>query len=502
MTFRTLPETVELPRALYTAAQVRGFDRLAIERFGVPGLTLMERAGQAVFDLIRRRWPDARRLAVVTGTGNNGGDGFVVARLAREAGLGVLVLQLGDRARLQGDAAANALRWEELGGDWRRFEGIPAETDLIVDAILGTGLEREVTGGWAEAIVAVNAHPAPCLSIDIPSGLHSDSGAIMGAAVRASATVSFIGLKLGLFTADGPACSGEIVFDGLGMPAAVYASSVLTARRIDWSKQASLLAPRSRSAHKGHFGHVLVIGGNHGFGGAARLAAEAALRVGSGLVSLATRPRHAAAVLAARPEIMVHAVDGPQALLPLLRQATVIAIGPGLGQDDWARSLWAAAFDGRRPLVVDADALRLLATEPARRDDWVLTPHPGEAATLLALCTAEVNAQRLDAVKELQGRYGGSVVLKGAGSLVASEGSAPPAVCSGGNPGMASGGMGDVLTGVIAGLLAQGLELRDAAECGVCLHAAAADAAAAKGGERGLLGSDVIARLRALVNPS
>jgi NAD(P)H-hydrate epimerase len=502
MTFRTLPETVELPRALYTAAQVRGFDRLAIERFGVPGLTLMERAGQAVFDLIRRRWPDARRLAVVTGTGNNGGDGFVVARLAREAGLGVLVLQLGDRARLQGDAAANALRWQELGGDWRRFEGIPAETDLIVDAILGTGLERDVTGGWAEAIVAVNAHPAPCLSIDIPSGLHSDSGAIMGTAVRASATVSFIGLKLGLFTADGPACSGEIVFDGLGMPAAVYASSVLTARRIDWSKQASLLAPRSRSAHKGHFGHVLVIGGNHGFGGAARLAAEAALRVGSGLVSLATRPRHAAAVLAARPEIMVHAVDGPQALLPLLRQATVIAIGPGLGQDDWARSLWAAAFDGRRPLVVDADALRLLATEPARRDDWVLTPHPGEAATLLALCNAEVNAQRLDAVQELQGRYGGSVVLKGAGSLVASEGSAPPAVCSGGNPGMASGGMGDVLTGVIAGLLAQGLELRDAAECGVCLHAAAADAAAAKGGERGLLGSDVIARLRALVNPS
>jgi len=502
MTFRTLPEADELPRALYTAEQVRGFDRLAIERFGIPGLTLMERAGRAAFDLIRRRWPDARRLSVLTGTGNNGGDGFVVARLAREAGLEVRVLQLGDRSRLQGDAAANAASWDELGGDWQPYEGIPAATDLIVDAVLGTGLERDVGGAWAEAIAAVNANRAPCLSIDIPSGLHSDCGAIMGTAIRASVTISFIGLKLGLFTADGPACSGDVVFDGLGVPAAVYASSVLAARRIDWSKQAGLLTPRSRSAHKGHFGHVLVIGGNHGFGGAARLAAEAALRVGSGLVSLATRPQHIAAVLASRPEIMVHGVEGPQALQPLLRQATVVAIGPGLGQDDWARGLWAAAFDARRPLVVDADALRLLATEPARREDWVLTPHPGEAATLLGLCNAEVNAQRLGAVRQLQGRFGGSVVLKGAGSLVASEGSAPPAVCSDGNPGMASGGMGDVLTGVIAGLLAQGLDLRDAAECGVCLHAAAADVAAADGGERGLLGTDVIAQLRALVNPS
>ena len=247
---------------------------------------------------------------------------------------------------------------------------------------------------------------------------------------------------------------------------------------------------------------MLVIGGNHGFGGAARLAAEAALRVGSGLVSLATRPQHIAAVLASRPEIMAHGVDGPQALQPLLRQATVVAIGPGLGQDDWARGLWAAALDARRPLVVDADALRLLATEPTRREDWVLTPHPGEAAALLGVCNAELNARRLGAAHQLQGRYGGNVVLKGAGSVVAGEGSAPPAVCSDGNPGMASGGMGDVLTGVIAGLLAQGLDLRDAAECGVCLHAAAADVAVAEGGERGLLGTDVIAQLRRLVNPS
>jgi len=501
MTLRTLPDSEELPRALYTAEQVRGFDRLAIEHFGIPGLTLMERAGQAVFDLIRRRWPDARHLSVLVGTGNNGGDGFVVARLAREAGLDVEVLQLGDPGRLQGDAAINAGRWEAMGGDWRPYEGIAAKTDLIVDALLGTGLEREVSGPWATAITAANAHRAPCLAVDIPSGLHSDSGAVLGGAVRACVTISFIGLKLGLFTGDGPAYVGEVVFRGLEVPAAVYASSILSARRIDWSKQAGLLAPRLRTAHKGHFGHVLVIGGNHGFGGAARMAAEAALRVGSGLVSVATRPGHVAALLAARPEIMVRGIDDPAALRPMLRQASVIAIGPGLGRDEWALGLWAAAFAAKRPLVVDADALRLLATEPIRRDDWVLTPHPGEAAALLGLCIAELNANRPQSAERMRERYGGSVVLKGAGSIVSSDGNAPPAVCTDGNPGMASGGMGDVLTGVIAGLLAQGMDLRDASECGVCLHAAAADAAAAAGGERGLIASDVIAHLRSLVNP-
>jgi NAD(P)H-hydrate epimerase len=324
----------------------------------------------------------------------------------------------------------------------------------------------------------------------------------MGSAIRASATISFIGLKLGLFTADGPDYAGEVVFDGLGVPAAVYASSVLAARRLDWGKQQRLLEPRRRGAHKGHFGHVLVVGGNHGMGGAARLAAEAALRVGAGLVSLATRAEHIGAVLAARPEVMVHAVDDVPALAPLLSRAGVIAIGPGLGRDAWAGAMWEAVCKAGRPLVVDADALHLVAAAGLRRDDWVLTPHPGEAAQMLGLCSAEIQAQRLESARNLQRRFGGSVVLKGAGSIIASEGAAPPALCSGGNPGMASGGMGDVLTGIIAGLLAQHLEPRDAAESGVCLHAAAGDAAAGDGGERGLLAGDLIACLRGLVNPS
>lgn len=497
---RTLPDVDQLPRALYRAEQVREFDRLAIEQYGIPGEVLMERAGRAAFELLRRRWPDARRLAVLVGSGNNGGDGFVVARLAKEAGLEIVVLQVGDRERLSGDAALNAKRWQALGSEWHDGFEIPDGTDVIVDALLGTGLERAVSGRYADAIAAINTHRAPCLALDLPSGLHADSGIVMGSAVRAVATVSFVGLKQGLFTADGPDCAGDVSFAGLDVPAKVYAGALPGARRIDWHKQIDQLPWRAKNSHKGHYGHTLVIGGNDGFGGAGRLAAEAALRVGSGLVSLLTRPAHVAAVLAARPEIVANGIDNPDAAGELMRQANVIAIGPGLGRDDWATALWQQALKAARPLVVDADALHLLAGTSERRDDWVLTPHPGEAAVLLGLCNAEVNAQRFDAVHALQRRYGGSVVLKGCGSLIANAGVASPALCSDGNPGMASGGMGDVLTGIVAGFMAQGMTPRDAAETGVCLHAAAGDAVA-RDGQRGLLAGDLIATLRQMVNP-
>lgn len=501
MTFRRLPSVDRLPRALYTAAQVRGFDRFAIEHFGIPGLELMERAGRAAFACLRAHWPDAHRIVVLAGTGNNAGDGFVVARLAHEAGLAVQVLQIGDRARLSGDALANAERWASLGGHWADYAGLPSDAGVVVDALFGTGLERPVTGRWAEAISALNARSGPCLAIDIPSGLHADTGEVMGIAVRATLTISFIGLKIGLFTGQGRDYAGQVCFDGLEVPAQVYASSILSARRIDWQGHCKLLGARARSAHKGHFGHVLVIGGNRGMGGAALLAADAALRVGAGLVSLATRAEHLAASLARRPEVMVQPVASGEDLLPMLRRASVVAIGPGLGRDDWAAGLWRAALDAQRPLVVDADALRLLAAQPRQCEDWVLTPHPGEAAGLLGVCNAEINSDRLGSAASLQRRFGGCVVLKGAGSVVACAGNAPPALCSGGNPGMASGGVGDVLTGVIAGLLAQGLSPRDAAEAGVSLHAAAGDQAAADGGERGMLAGDLLDALRRQANP-
>jgi ADP-dependent NAD(P)H-hydrate dehydratase / NAD(P)H-hydrate epimerase len=500
MIHRSLPDSTELPRALYTAAQVREFDRLAIAHFGLSGDTLMERAGQAAFAALRQSWPDARRLAVLVGTGNNGGDGFVVARLAAAAGCDVTVLQVGDRERLRGDAAVNAGRWQATGGSWLDFDGLPGDIDLVVDAMLGTGLERDVASPFAEAVDAVDRCGRPVVALDMPTGLNADTGCILGRAVRADLTVTFIALKRGMFTADGPDCCGRIVYAGLQVPARVFASTVLSARRIDWSKQAGCLAPRRRNSHKGHYGHVLVIGGNAGLGGAARLAAEAALRVGAGLVSLATRGRHVAAVLAARPEIMVHDADDPAVLDGLLSSADVVAIGPGLGRDDWSGKLCERALAGDRPLVVDADALAWVAGAGLRRDDWVLTPHPGEAGRMLACATEAVVADRFDALARLQARFGGHIVLKGTGSLVAGPGGVPPALCCEGNPGMASGGMGDVLTGVIAGLMAQGLDGREAAESGVCLHAAAGDSASAAGGERGLLATDLVDHLRGQVN--
>lgn len=498
-----MPRSDRLPSALYTAAQVRELDRQTIERFGIPAPELMQRAGAAAFELLRKRWPDARRVCVLAGTGNNGGDGFVLARLAREAGLEAAVLQLGEREAISETARVHATAWDAAGGEWRRFDGIPGDCELIVDAMLGTGLQRDLGGEFKAAVEAVNAHRAPVLAMDIPTGLDADRGTILGAAVRADLSVSFIGLKRGMFTADAVDCCGEIRFDALEVPAAVYASQILSARRIDWAQQSTRMSPRRRSAHKGHFGHVLVVGGDHGYGGAPLLAARASARAGAGLVTLATRKRHVSGVLAVVPELMVHAVGRHAELDPVVAHCNVILAGPGLGRAAWGRRLFEQVLAQQRPLVLDADALNLLSEHPGlSRDDWVLTPHPGEAARLLQTCIAEIHADRFAAVEALQRRYGGCVVLKGAGTLVLGSGSRPVAVCSDGNPGMASGGMGDVLAGVIASFMAQGWSFSEAAELGVCLHAAAGDAAARADGERGLLASDLMPYLRRLVNPA
>lgn len=260
----------------------------------------------------------------------------------------------------------------------------------------------------------------------------------------------------------------------------------------------ALLPRRPRSSHKGDYGHVLVVGGDYGMAGAVRLAGEAAVRTGSGRVSIATRPDHAAVIAAARPELMCHGVAGPRDLRLLLQRASIVAIGPGLGQSAWARDLLAAVLQTSLPLVVDADALNLLAQEPVSRHQWVLTPHPGEAARLLAVTPEQIQGDRIRAVTALQQRYGGVSVLKGMGSLVCTPSSI--SVCDAGNPGMASGGMGDVLTGIIAGLSAQGLSLDNAACVGVYIHARAGDRAAQEG-ERGLLASDLMPYLRTLLNP-
>ncbi|MCU7845021.1 MAG: NAD(P)H-hydrate dehydratase [Candidatus Thiodiazotropha sp. (ex Monitilora ramsayi)] len=492
--------TDELPYALYTAAQVREFDRIAIEEFAIPGKELMERAGSRAFQWMQERWSELNEIVVVCGVGNNGGDGFVVARMAKQAGLRVRVCMMGNPVKLKGDARMNADAWLEMGQEIESYNSVPGKPDLIVDALLGTGLEREVTDAWATAIDDLNRHQAPVYSLDIPSGLNSDTGRIMGTAIEASATISFIGLKQGMFTGQGPDCCGEIVFDALDLPARIYSRQLLSTRRIDWRKVSHQLLPRQRTAHKGDFGHLLVIGGGPGYPGAIRLAAEAAARTGAGLVTMATHRDHVATLNIGRPELMCRGVDDMEDLAPLIQQANAIVLGPGLGRSEWAERIYLAATGSGLPMVVDADGLNWLAKHPMRRDSRILTPHPGEAARLLGITTAEVQADRFSALDALQRRYGGDVVLKGAGTLIGTGTDHPPALCSEGNPGMATGGTGDLLAGIAGALIAQDYTEREAAELGVCLHAAAGDRAA-RAGEVGMLAGDLLPELRSLLNP-
>lgn len=487
---------------VYDPEQVRALDRIAIGELGIPGGELMARAGRFAFETARQRFPAARRWLVLCGAGNNAGDGYVVARLARAEGLAVTVAALSDPQRLQGDAATAWADFQRAGGDVVPFtDDLCRHTDLIVDALLGTGLARPLEGAWLAAVRSVNAAPVPVIAVDIPSGLCGRTGQELGSAVHADVTVTFIGRKLGLYLGAGPECCGTILFSALGLPLDQLVRVKPRLRLFDAADHAAALPARRRSAHKGDFGHVLVIGGNHGMGGAARLAGEAALRAGAGLVSVATRPENVAAVTAIRPELMCHAVHAPDDIGPLLERATVVAVGPGLGRDAWAGALLRFVLQRPQVLVVDADALNLLAEAPRHRDDWILTPHPGEAGRLLGVSTTALQADRLAALEQLSARYGGVALLKGRGTLVGTAGNLPYLIDAG-NPGMASAGMGDVLTGIVAGLAAQAAprDLLAAAACAAYVHARAADAAAVDG-ERGLVATDLLGQLRPWLNP-
>jgi len=491
----------ELHNKLYRAEQVRAMDQYAIQQLGISGTVLMERAGAAAFRVLQQRWPQAKTITIVCGTGNNGGDGFVVARLAAEAGLIVRVLMAGDINRLQGDALAASQRLLSVEIEPCPFEpGLLAHCDVLVDAMLGTGLQGPVEGERAEIITQMNQTGLPVLALDIPSGLNADSGDVQGIAIKATATITFIGNKRGLYTGQAVDYCGVVFFDSLSVPESVYAQQDVSAQLICYDDYKSLLAPRPRVAHKGHFGHVLIIGGESGYTGAARMAGEAAARVGAGLVSIGTRASHAAYLNAGRPELMVHGLVDEATFHRLAERVNVIAIGPGLGQENWGQHMLKLAMESGIPLVVDADALNILSQAPQQNSQWILTPHCGEASRMLGQSTQEIERDRYAIAASLQQTYGGIAVLKGAGSLIAGP-EGPIAVCRGGNPGMASGGMGDVLTGIITGLLAQGIPLQEAAHLGVCLHAAAGDAAAKAAGERGLLASDLMSWIRRLANP-
>jgi NAD(P)H-hydrate epimerase len=486
------------PTPLYTVAQVRAFDRAAIDVHGIPGYVLMQRAAAAAFGRLQMRWPQACSLVVVCGGGNNGGDGYVLARIARDAHLHVHLVAL-EPPRAGSDAEHACSDWVATGGTVLAGDAPLPPADVIVDAIFGTGLTRAPEGIAQRWIEAINASGRPVLALDVPSGVNADSGDAPGVAVRADATASFVAHKRGLFTGAARDHCGDLGLDTLGVPDAVFAAANADATLLDGATICQWLPPRSNNAHKGNFGHVLAIGGDAGLGGAIRLAGEAALRVGAGLVSVATRSAHVTALNAARPELMAAGVEGPQELEALLQRASVVAVGPGLGQRAWGHALWHAALGAGKPLVLDADALNLLARDRAALGSVaVLTPHPGEAARLLDTDTATIAKDRFAAARSLAQRYTAVTVLKGAGTLIAAPGG-DVAVCPWGNPGMASGGMGDVLTGVIAGLLAQRLDAWQAACAGVALHALAGDEAA-RAGQAGMVAGDLFGPLRKLRN--
>lgn len=486
---------------LYLAEQVRELDRRTIAA-GVAGFALMQRAAMAAYDALRERWPGVRRLSVLCGGGNNAGDGYVMAALAVCDGIDVQLIAVGDPERLKGDAARArdmALQAGLRPQAWTPDMSLDGE--VVVDALLGTGLNGEVREPFRSAIEAINSYGKPVLAVDIPSGLAADSGAVLGTAVEATLTVTFIGDKLGLHTGAAVAHVGTHRLERLGVDGAQHCDLTPAAHMLDARLLEAWLPPRRRDSHKGDHGHVLVLGGAPGFGGAALLASEAAARLGAGRVSLATAPEHVTASLVRCPEVMVHGAVSASDVGELLDGADVIVVGPGLGKGAWGQGMLQAALATDTPLVADADALNLLASHwPGEwRDNWVLTPHPGEAARLLGWRAGQLQADRLGAVNALRQARGGSVVLKGAGTLVV--GAAGVGVCPYGNPGMASGGMGDALSGILGALLAQRVPLVTAAELGVVLHAMAADAAAEAHGERGLLASDLASYARRLANP-
>ncbi|MEZ5529619.1 MAG: NAD(P)H-hydrate dehydratase [Porticoccaceae bacterium] len=492
-----------LPIPLYTAQQVRELDRIAIQDWGIPGIKLMKRAGYAVFQQLISRWPGAP-ITVFCGAGNNGGDGYIVAALAAEGRLPVRVIQVAPADNLSGDARLAYEYAVQAGVTMAPFtDCMNLQTGVLVDALLGTGMSGPVREPFAQAIRLINHSGLPVVAVDIPSGLSSDTGMAANPTVMAEVTVSFIGLKQGLLTGEGRVYSGELVFSDLRLPEGIYHQLQPSGLRLELDDYLGLLPERRRDAHKGHFGHVLVIGGDLGYGGAVAMAGEAALRSGAGLVSVATRPEHVTALLSRRPELMVRGVTSGQQLRTLLEGASVLVVGPGLGKSPWSEQLLQQALAAGKPTVLDADGLNLLADSRLNSipsDNWVLTPHPGEAARLLGTTVAAVQSDRFAAVRALHQKFKCPVLLKGAGSLICSADELPVTVCCGGNPGMASGGMGDVLSGMIGGLLAQGLPADQALALGVGLHAEAADRAAVDG-ERGLLATDLFGPLRRLVNP-
>jgi len=500
-----------LPHSVYSADWVRQAERRAAQETGVSLFVLMQRAAAAAFAHAQRAFPDAHHWLILCGHGNNGGDGYELARLAKQAGLDVKLLAVSSEKPLPEEAQRARDGWLESGGQIAESSSKwPPSVDLIIDALLGTGLSSAARAPYDKLIAAINHHAAPVVALDIPSGLAAETGVAAGKVVYANLTICFLALKPGLLTGQARDYVGTLHFDSLGLANWLQQQPALL-QRLDAQHIDRWFAPRRPCSHKGEHGHLLVIGGDLGFGGAIRMAGEAALRAGAGLVRVLTHQQNAGPLLTACPELMVETLNDAS-LAAGVEWATAIVFGPGLGQGEWGQSAYQQVANSEKPALWDADALNMLAKSPQKRQNRVLTPHPGEAARLLGCSVQDIESDRLLSIKNLVERFGGTVILKGAGTLIATKEKIATkdeianhewqlAIADVGNAGMASGGMGDVLSGIVGSLLAQKHSLYDAACAGALVHGAAADSIAARQGTRGMLATDLITGILPWVNP-
>jgi len=501
---------------LVTAAQMQELDKKAIEEFRIPGLVLMENAGRGIFELICRHF--AARLyqgvTILIGPGNNGGDGFVIARHLNQEGVKVELLILAPEEKFKGDALINYNIVKNLGLSvtvcsnsisLSTVSETIEKSGIIVDAIFGTGLVREVTGRFAQCIEMANKSPAPIVAVDIPSGLSADTGRPLGKAIRADLTATMALAKLGLILHPGTEYVGDLHIVNIGLPNTSIAEADIKTELFDEKDFRSILRPRPSIAHKGTFGHLLIVAGSRGKTGAAALSAHGALRAGAGLVTVGC-PKDVQPVLAQKlTEAMIEDLPETESgtvstrAIPLIKtmleRKKALAIGPGLGVNKEIQEVVRLLFEEVPiPMIADADALTALGTEHTpvvrAKQPRILTPHPGEMAHMLGCTPAEVQHDRIAAALSLARSSGAIVVLKGAGTVIAAP-DERVALNSSGNPGMASGGMGDVLTGIIGGFLAQGYAAWDAARISVFVHGRASDQLAKVKGNWGYLASEI-----------
>ena len=499
---------------LYTANETRKIDNLAIKEKEISGYSLMQMAAEFSLDVILREFSPVEELIIFCSKGKNSGDGFLLGSYAKEFGLDVTVVMSNAAKELKGVSNKAFKEMQDSKVKTITTKSLAklkvSDKAVIVDALIGTGLKGNLRKNIKDSILALNklGLKSPVVSLDIPSGVNPDTGGINDICVYADITATFVAQKRGCFTSTGKKVSGEVIYSDLEIPKRIFSKVASSSCIVDYEKAISEVVYREQDAHKGDFGHVLVIGGDRGMGGAGLLASKAAVHSGAGLTSLVTRPEHVTASLVSCPEVMAKGVNSGQDLEEFLTKPNVIAIGPGLGQSAWSEQMIQRVFWEAEKrdvsVIMDADALNLLAKLKLSSNlpkKLILTPHPGEAATLLNTSVGIIESDRFSAAAKIQSKFNATVILKGSGTIIChkSGGKKKWGICDSGNPGMATGGMGDVLTGVIAGLLAQGLTIKEAAEAGVDLHAKAADQSSLELGEAGLTSSDVIEELRYLL---